>query len=138
MLIQRIVGMSAGGRRVPRAAAVALKRKEGNMIDGVQEACSRLPTAEEIERRIAATERPIGLRTSAAGYSGASVYRQHRRSLKALFWDWLFVPDPAKDKFPADGFEAPSVSWPLAVQIWAVFRSGFFGRFSPKSVGPRR
>jgi hypothetical protein len=108
------------------------------MIDGVQEACSRLPRVEGIERRIAVTERLIGSRTSVAGCSGASVYRQHRRRSKALFWDWLFLPDPANDKFPADGFEAPSVCWPLTVQIWAVFRSGFFRRSSPKSVGPRR
>jgi hypothetical protein len=106
------------------------------MIDGVQEARSRLPRAEEIEGRIAATARLIGLRTSAAGCSGASVYRQHRRRSKALFWDWLFVPDPAKDKFPADGFEAPRVCWPLALQIWAVFfRSGFFTQIGwPTSV----
>jgi hypothetical protein len=108
------------------------------MIDGIQEARSRLPRVEEIERRIAATEPLIGSRANAAGCSGASVYRQHRRRSKSLFWDWLFLPDPANDKFPADGFEAPRACLPLPVQIGAVIRSGFFRRSSPKSVGPRR
>ncbi|HSY94708.1 MAG TPA: hypothetical protein VK793_03770 [Steroidobacteraceae bacterium] len=31
------------------------------LVDALQEACSRLPRVEEIERRIAATERLIGL-----------------------------------------------------------------------------
>jgi hypothetical protein len=106
------------------------------MPDGIQEACSRLPRVEEIERRIAATERLIGSGTSAAGCSGASAYRQHRRRPKSLFWDWLFLPDPANDKFPADGFEAPRVCSPLPVQIWAVFRSGFFRRSSPSATPP--